>query len=67
MPYVITYRHKGERHERTAEAPTAAAALKFHDHLTASEAEGSSTLEGGRALSLGELKNEAGRGATDAR
>ncbi len=36
--FTITYRHKGETEERTAEASTAVAAVKLHDHLQASDA-----------------------------
>ena len=64
MPFTITYRHKGETHERTAEATTAAAAVKLHDHLEESDAEVLATQEDGEDRTLGELKNEAGREAS---
>ena len=61
MPFTITYRHKGETQERTAEASTAVAAVKLHDHLEASEAEVLFTKEDGEDRTLGELKNQAGK------
>lgn len=61
MPFTITYRHKGETQERTAEAVSAVAAIKLHDHLQASDAEVLVTQEDGQDRSLGELKNEAGK------
>ncbi len=64
MTYVITYRHKGETHLRTAEAGTAAAALKFHGHLTTSEADVLSTEEDGETRTIVELKNVAGQEAS---
>lgn len=66
MPFTITYRHKGETLVRTAEASTAAAAVKFHDQLRASEAEVLFTHEEGQERTLGELKNEAGKEASGA-
>lgn len=66
MTYVITYRHKGETHLRTAEAGTALAALKFHDHLTTSEADILSTEQDGETRTVGELKNVAGQEASGA-
>ena len=64
MTYVITYRHKGETHVRTAEASSAAAALKFHDHLATSEADILSTEQDGETRTVGELKNVAGQEAS---
>ena len=64
MSYVITYRHKGESHVRSAEASSAAAALKFHDHLANSEADIISTEQDGEARTVGELKNVAGQEAS---
>ena len=64
MPFTITYRHKGETQLRTAEATTAAAAVKLHDHLQASDAEVLFTQDDGQDRTLGELKNEAGREAS---
>jgi NAD(P)-dependent dehydrogenase (short-subunit alcohol dehydrogenase family) len=61
MPFTITYRHKGETQERTAEASTAVAAVKLHDHLEASEAEVLFTKEDGEDRTLGELKHQAGK------
>ncbi len=64
MPFTITYRHKGEAHVRTAEAITATAAVKLHEHLQASDAEVLFTTDAGKERTLGELKNEAGREAS---
>jgi len=66
VPFVITYRHKGETAERTAEASTATAAGKLHARLETSEAEVLFTQEEGHKRTLGELKNEAGREASGA-
>ena len=64
MPFTITYRHKGETLVRTAEASSAGAAVKLHDHLQTSDAEVLFTQEDGEDRTLGELKNEAGREAS---
>lgn len=64
MTFIITYRYKGESAERTAEASSAATAVKFHDQLLRSEAKVLYTHEDGKERSLGELKNEAGKEAS---
>ncbi len=64
VPFIITYRHKGETAERSAEASTATAAVKLHASLETSEAEVLFTQKEGQMRTLGELKNEAGREAS---
>jgi len=66
MPYVVEYRHGRDEDTRTAEVETAAGAVKLCEHLADSDSEVIVIRLDREHVSLGELKNEAGREATKA-